>query len=242
LNFKASFDGDANGSGAVKHGRTVYVCDFDGTVATEDVGNRFFGTFARDRAAWDAIILDWVEGRSGGREVLARECALIDVDAPRFEAFLEARRLDPAFAPFVAAARGAGSDVVVASDGLLLYIRPLLARHGLAHVTARSNDARPLDDGRLEPVFGTPAGDGCGRCGTCKGAVIDTLRPRFARVVFAGDGLSDRCAAPRADRVYAKDDLLAFCRETGIAARPFTSFVDVAAAEGLELGERESMR
>lgn len=212
---------------------TLYLCDFDGTVALEDVGNRFFATFTTDRAAWDAILVDWFAGRAGGREVLARECALVDVDPARVAAFVAERRLDPAFAEFVAAARAAGGDVSIASDGLLTYIRPLLAAHGLDHVVARSNDARFVA-GRLEPVFGTPDGAGCGRCGTCKGAVLAALAPGFARTVFVGDGLSDRCAAPRADVVYAKDDLLAWCRAQGIAARPFGDFADVAAAEGLD--------
>jgi 2-hydroxy-3-keto-5-methylthiopentenyl-1-phosphate phosphatase len=221
---------------ADRWGGSLYLCDFDGTVALEDVGNRFFGTFARNREAWEAIIRDWVEGRSGGREVLARECALIDVDAARLEAFLEARRLDPAFAPFVAAVADAGGGVTIASDGLRNYIGPLLARAGLAGLEVRTNDAH-LEAGRLVPAFGTPDGEGCGRCGTCKGTVLAELAPRYARSVFVGDGLSDRCAAPRADVVYAKGDLLAFCRERGIAARPFATFADVAAAEGLELRE-----
>jgi 2,3-diketo-5-methylthio-1-phosphopentane phosphatase len=216
--------------------RTLYLCDFDGTVAVEDVGNRFFGTFAADRAAWEAILLDWVEGRAGGREVLARECALVDLDPDRLAGFLDGRRLDPAFAPFVDAARAQGGEVVVASDGLLTYIRPLLDRHGLAAVDARSNDAR-AEGRRLVPSFGTPEGEGCGRCGTCKGAVLEALAPAFARTVFIGDGLSDRCAAPRADVVYAKHDLLDFCRARGIAAHPFATFADVAGAEGFELRE-----
>ena len=218
--------------------KTLYLCDFDGTVACEDVGNRFFATFTTDRPAWDAIIADWVAGRAGGREVLARECALVDVDAARLALFVAARRLDPAFGPFVAAARAAGSQVAIASDGLLTYIRPLLERAGLADVAARSNDAR-LVGRRLEPAFGSAAGEGCGRCGTCKGAVLAELAPDYGRTVFVGDGLSDRCAAPHADVVYARDDLWAHCRAVGIVARPFETFADVALAEGLQL-EREA--
>jgi len=216
-----------------------YVCDFDGTVALEDVGNRFFSTFTTDRTAWDAIIADWFAGRAGGREVLARECALVDVDASRLDAFVRVRGVDPAFAPFVEAARAAGDDVSIASDGLLLYIRPILAAHGLAHVRARSNDAR-FEDGRLVPAFGTNEGEGCGGCGTCKGAVIDAIRAARpgVRVVFVGDGLSDRCAAPKADVVWAKDDLLEFCAARGIAAHPFATFADVARGEGLLAKER----
>src|SRR5687768_7964518 len=74
------------------HG-TLYLCDFAGTVALDDVGNRFFATFTVDRVAWDAIIADWVEGRAGGREVLARECALVDFDPARLAGFLEGRSL-----------------------------------------------------------------------------------------------------------------------------------------------------
>jgi 2,3-diketo-5-methylthio-1-phosphopentane phosphatase len=214
----------------------VYVCDFDGTVALEDVGNRFFRTFTTDPAAWQAIIDEWFAGTLGGREVLARECALVDVDEERLAAFVQRHHLDPAFAPFVAAVRAAGHEVTIASDGLLLYIRRLLDANGLAHVMARSNDARFVG-GRLEPSFGTPPGEGCGACGTCKGAVIGALAPAFARVVFVGDGLSDRCAAPRADVVYAKDDLMEFCLDHDIAARPFRTFEDVARGEGLILAE-----
>ena len=213
---------------------TLYLCDFDGTVATDDVGNLFFRAFTADRGAWQAIIDDWIAGRAGGREVLARECALVHVDEARLAAFLAERSLDPSFAPFVAAARAAGGHVTVASDGLLAYIRPLLERHGLGDVPVRSNGPARVGGGRIEPAFGSPAGEGCGRCGTCKGAVLDALRGGFARAVFCGDGLSDRCAAPKADVVYAKGDLLAFCRARGIAARPFDTFADVAAAEGLE--------
>jgi 2,3-diketo-5-methylthio-1-phosphopentane phosphatase len=216
--------------------RTHYVCDFDGTVALEDVGNRLFRTFTTDRSAWQAIIDEWFAGRLGGREVLARECALVDVDEERLAGFVRGHHLDPAFAPFVAAARAAGDEVSIASDGLLLYIRRLLDAHGLAHVQARSNDARFVER-RLEPSFGTPAGEGCGGCGTCKGAVIEALAPGCARIVFIGDGLSDRCAAPRADVVYAKDDLMEFCVAQGIAARPFQTFEDVARSEGLVLAE-----
>lgn len=228
-----SFESNRDG----RNGSVLYLCDFDGTVALEDVGNRFFGSFARDRAAWEAIIADWFAGRVGGREVLARECALIDVDAARLDGFLAGMRLDPAFAPFVAAARAAGGEVAIASDGLLTYIRPLLERHGLDHVRVHANDARPAPGGRLEPTFGTAPGEGCGRCGTCKGAVLEALVRGHARAVFVGDGLSDRCAAARADVVYAKGDLLAHCRARGIAARAFASFADVAAAEGLALAE-----
>jgi len=53
--------------------------------------------------------------------------------------------------------------------------------------------------------------------------------------VFIGDGLSDRCGARAADVVYAKGDLTAWCARAGIAALPYATFADIAAAEGLAL-------
>jgi HAD superfamily phosphoserine phosphatase-like hydrolase len=216
----------------VPEGTTFYLCDFDGTVATDDVGNRFFGRFCADRAAWDALIDEWRAGSVGGREVLRRECALLLADEGEARTFVSGFGVDPAFAGFVRAARTRGGDVAIASDGLLWYLRPILDAHGLDHVAAYANDGR-FEGGRFTPRFGSPEGEGCGRCGTCKGAVLARVAPAGARTVFVGDGLSDRCGARAADRVYAKGDLLAFCEREGIAATPFHSFEDVARLEGL---------
>lgn len=49
-------------------------------------------------------------------------------------------------------------------------------------------------------------------------------------VVFAGDGLSDRFAVEEADLVFAKGQLLTYCRGKGIACEPFETFADVEAA------------
>jgi 2-hydroxy-3-keto-5-methylthiopentenyl-1-phosphate phosphatase len=42
-----------------------------------------------------------------------------------------------------------------------------------------------------------------------------------------GDGMSDRFAVEVADVVFAKRQLLAHCRENGIACHPFETFLDV---------------
>ncbi|MGH7726011.1 MAG: HAD-IB family phosphatase, partial [Candidatus Eiseniibacteriota bacterium] len=152
----------------------LYLCDFDGTVAVEDVGNRFFRQFTTDRAAWEGVIDDWREGRAGGREVLRRECELSVVDEAAAEAFTGRFTIDRAFPGFVEAVRATGGEVAIASDGLLFYIRRILDRHGLARLPAYANDSR-FEGAGLVPLFGSPEGEGCGRCGTCKGAVLERL-------------------------------------------------------------------
>jgi len=211
---------------------SFYLCDFDGTVARADVGNEFFIRFIRDEAAHRALLEHWFAEDMGGREILARECALADVDAAEALAFADRwNAIDPGFPSFVQSARAGGGDVAIASDGLLLYIRRILDGHGLASVEASANGL-VFAGRRITPVFGSPAGVGCGACGSCKGAVLARRANGYARTVFIGDGLSDRCGARAADVVYAKGDLTAWCARAGIAARPYETFADVAAAEG----------
>lgn len=223
--------------------------DFDGTLASADVGNRFFRRFTPDAVRWDAVIADWMAGRITARQCLALECDLARAGHPEALAFVDGFELAADAAAFVAAARSAGHDLLVASDGLTFYIERLLARAGL-DVPFTANRLR-FEDGALTPEFASAgpevplsggrvaraAGDaspGCGRCGNCKGAALRAARAsgRYRRLVAVGDGYSDRCAVAAADVVYAKDDLFEYCRARGVEARPFTALAEVARAEG----------
>jgi len=225
------------------------VVDFDGTLAQADVGNRLFRRFTSDLASWDRLILEWKEGRITSRECLARECELARVTEAEAHAFVRGFSLVPDAPQFLAQAGAAGHDVTVASDGLSFYIEDLLGRAGV-EVRYRANRMRFQGDGPV-PEYGSrgpevamagggvaraasDAGEGCGACGHCKGALIRAAREagRYRRLLLVGDGFSDRCGAQAADVVYAKDDLLSWCLEKGIPARPFERLADVARAEG----------
>lgn len=224
-----------NGAATRGNPASFYLCDFDGTVARADVGNRFFERFIADQAAHAALLTRWFDESLGGRGILEQECALAAASEAEALAFADQNAaLDPSFPAFVDAARRAGGDVAIASDGLLLYIRRILDQNGLAHVEASANGLE-FDGLSLRPVFGSPAGEGCGQCGSCKGAVLARRARGFARTVFVGDGLSDRCGARAADVVYAKDDLARWCAREGILARTYVTFADVARVEGLAL-------
>jgi 2-hydroxy-3-keto-5-methylthiopentenyl-1-phosphate phosphatase len=94
-------------------------------------------------------------------------------------------------------------------------------------VELRANRAHCSPEGLRIDFHGT--GGGCGRCGFCKGTVVDELRARGFRVVVCGDGTADRCAAQRADLVFARGRLPRYCDEMGVPWRPFETFDEVVA-------------
>jgi 2-hydroxy-3-keto-5-methylthiopentenyl-1-phosphate phosphatase len=112
---------------------------------------------------------------------------------------------------------------VIVSSGLPQLIAPVLAREGL-ELEVRSNDADPAPDGwrlRFRDVGPCPV---CGDM--CKRRSLPEGRP----LVYAGDGVSDRCAARAADRVFARGWLAAELQREGIPHERFETLDDIAAA------------
>jgi len=57
---------------------------------------------------------------------------------------------------------------------------------------------------------------------------MDRLTVAGAVTVFVGDGMSDQHAAARADVVFAKDKLAAFCDASAILYSPYDTLAAVA--------------
>lgn len=213
----------------------AFLCDFDGTVSPSDIGAAFVRAFSPDGSAeTPAFLAPWMRGEIGHRELTAAQCALLSVTREAALAFTRGFALDPHFAPFVREAEARGDAVAVVSEGFDFYVRDLLERDGLGALPWSANVARfdaGAAGGTVRPEF-PPAADGCGRCGNCKGSHVRAWRARGYRTVLVGDGLSDRCGARAADQVFARRDLLAWCREEGIESTPFETFADVRARTG----------
>ena len=112
---------------------------------------------------------------------------------------------------------------LIVSSGLPQLILPVLEREGL-EVELRSNDAEPDPDGwrlRFRDIGPCPV---CGDM--CKRRSLPPERP----LAYAGDGVSDRCAARAADRVFARDWLATELAQSGAPYEPFETMDDIAAA------------
>jgi 2-hydroxy-3-keto-5-methylthiopentenyl-1-phosphate phosphatase len=210
--------------------RWAVVCDFDDTVTVGDLGDRVSIRFA-GRGAWELAQEEFRQGGMAFSELLRRVFAPITAGREEIAAFArEAAVLRPGFERFVGDCRAADVPFVLCSAGLDVYIHPVLERLApelRAHVQIRCNEARWSAEGLEVAFHGDGAHGGCGSCGFCKGTAVDALRRDGRRVLFVGDGRSDRCGALAADRVFARRSLAAWCAEQGLPHERFESFDEV---------------
>jgi 2-hydroxy-3-keto-5-methylthiopentenyl-1-phosphate phosphatase len=186
------------------------VVDWDGTVTERD------SLVAAVHALGDPAVY----GRSFGSygEALAAEIATLRVTEQEASTWAaENVRVRPGFHELVER-----YAPLVVSSGLPQLIAPVLARESLA-LEVRSNDADPHPDGWRVRFRNDEACDVCGD--RCKRR---SLPP--GRVVYVGDGVSDRCAALACERVFARDHLADYLADQGVPFEPFDTLHDVVAA------------
>ncbi len=111
------------------------------------------------------------------------------------------------------------------SDGFGFFIEPALAALGVPWIPVVTAETR---FGAGAPSMAFPNGNAhCFVCGTCKRDRVLAHQAAGRRVVFIGDGESDRFAAGYADVVFAKHSLERFCLERGWPFERWTAFIEI---------------
>lgn len=214
----------------------LIMSDFDGTITKRDTGWVVFDELELDEA-WD-----W-EYRWRDREISSIEClsgqwGLVDLPPDELIGLIDTLETDERFPEFVERARDRGAEVVVASDGLSFYLDRLMERMGFEIC---EGDPDPDDPGEciaryVNKAELTPRGvkitfphknEDCEQCGNCKSGHLARLKLNYDRIIYIGDGYSDRCPAMQADIVFAKDHLAGLMDEKGIEYVPFETFGDI---------------
>jgi 2-hydroxy-3-keto-5-methylthiopentenyl-1-phosphate phosphatase len=205
--------------------KIAVLCDFDGTVADEDVGNLLFRSFTADGASGEIVEL-WKSGLISSRECLEKECALASVSREEIDRFIQARKLDLYFKDFHDFARNRGIEIVILSDGLDYYIEKMLLRHGVAEIDFFANKLTVINHSLLVEFPHYNMLD-CTDCGNCKRFHLERYKRAGYYIVYVGNGFSDRCPSEYADLVFAKGALLSHCRKNKIKHVRFNNFRDV---------------
>jgi 2-hydroxy-3-keto-5-methylthiopentenyl-1-phosphate phosphatase len=191
------------------------VLDWDGTVTEVDTLHMVIERYG------DLDVFHAAEAEIGRRltlrEVIALEMRTVKAPLEEVVAWLLASvRIRPGFAALVER-----HDPLIVSAGFRELIEPVLAREQVAaRVVANRIEARP--DGWVASFAPAVACTVCGE--PCKRAAVADL----ASFAYAGDGVSDRCVALAADRVFARAGLADWLGARDVSFEPFEDFVDLA--------------
>ena len=216
--------------------------DFDDTAAAQNVAELLLTRFGGDE--WREIREQFRRGETNLRTYQEDAFATTEASEQEMQAYVgQAGALREGFLDLVRYCIANDIHVAIASNGLTFYIRALLDRHDLTKgipVYAVESRSAPGDADFAYPY----ATETCWEWGNCKCLVLQRYRDEGRRVLFAGDGMSDACAAGRADFVYARSRLLEHCREAGIPHKAFEEFTAVLAdircrREALPVGRAE---
>jgi 2-hydroxy-3-keto-5-methylthiopentenyl-1-phosphate phosphatase len=200
--------------------KPLILVDFDGTIVRQDATDLILERFALPE--WRDVEQDWVSGRIGSRECLARQVDLVRASPEELDRLIDGLEIDPAFSTFSKLCQDLGFSVVVGSDGLDRVIAATLGRAGI-EIPFMSNRLvqTGADRWRVEfPHFRSACEVASG---TCKCAIAN---PATGITVMVGDGRSDFCAAGQAKWVLAKGALARHCRQSGIPHTPIEGFAD----------------
>jgi 2-hydroxy-3-keto-5-methylthiopentenyl-1-phosphate phosphatase len=192
------------------------VLDWDGTVTERDTLVEVILRFG------DRGVFERAEAELGRQltlhEVIALEVQTLEASLEEMADHLVASV--PVRPGFRALAERHGPMIV--SAGFHELIEPVLARERVA-LEVRANRLERNGSGWRARFRDTSP---CAVCGeACKrAAVLDGNGP----VIFVGDGVSDRCAALGASRVFARDGLARWLDAQGAAYEPWDDFEQVS--------------
>jgi 2-hydroxy-3-keto-5-methylthiopentenyl-1-phosphate phosphatase len=178
-------------------------------------------------ASWWDIENEVLAGGLNEQLSLQREMDCIRVGWEEARTFLLERvRLRAGFRELLAWLSQRDVPATVLSGGFKRIIDAVFQQEGI-ELPVCANDAVIIGESwRVVPADYPRIKD---RCNHCKTWHLKQARERGSKIIYLGDGSTDRCAAEAADFLFARDQLLDWCVEKNIPHQPFDDFHEVLA-------------
>ncbi len=216
--------------------KTLIQCDFDGTITEEDTSFFLLDTFAQ--GDWRELLQEYKQHKISVGEFNTRAFAMVKADKPTLlEAIkgkaspsrAQARRVKirTGFQEFVTYCSMKGFRFVIVSNGLAFYIKAMLKEIGLENIEAYAGQASFHPDGIKVRYVGP---DGKQLDHGLKEAYIKLFLKQGYRVIYVGNGNSDILPAKYAHQVFARSELLDYCKKNNLKCKPFNDLSDVVSA------------
>lgn len=204
--------------------------DFDGTITKQDVGDAMFEEFGGKQCL--DFISAYHQGLISAVECFQLECTACNrIDQLELDEFLDRQEIDSTFFEFQQFCTDNKLDYIILSNGMDYYIERVLEKYGIINITYFANHLELMSNNGTQDVRFVPSfpytDEVCDRCACCKRNHMLTLCGDDDIIIYIGEGYSDRCPVRYADIVFAKDELLKYCRQENISYFEYRTFNDV---------------
>ena len=208
--------------------KTLFQCDFDGTLTEEDVSFMILDAFAT--GDWRRLLTQYREGKIPVGRFNTRAFAMVKADKPTLLQFVRSKaRIRTGFHELLAYCHRQGFEFVIVSNGLDFYIDTILGDMGIDNIQVFAARTRFTADG-IDVRYIGPRGNQLED--NFKDAYVSLFLGRGYRLIYAGNGISDVSPARQAHHIFATGELLTCCQEINLNCTPFTDLNDVI--RGLE--------
>ncbi len=218
--------------------KVAYVVDFDGTITDKDISNEicFYFGGAAYQPIKEAYIKKEITIRGWLEQIVTIFPADLDLMLGKAMQWAVLRN---GLKKFLTRAKKKGSPVVVASDGLGFYIKPILSRFGLLdYFSAVYCNETLMEQNNMLGIKTPYAHKICSVCGNCKARHVTKLKEEGYAVIYVGDGENDRYGASWADKIYARDELADMCVKLSYDYTKWSDFNDLLKGENVEIIDR----
>jgi HAD superfamily phosphoserine phosphatase-like hydrolase len=232
--------------------KDIILCDFDGTITTQDTLVMILDRFAG--CAWKTVAKDILNNEFGTAIGLKKEIALCNPKKTTREAIVKLLKedieIDLHFKPFLGFCAAYNYEFMIVSGGFSLCIDTILEKYGLGKLpyyankllfprlnpTRRNSWRGPASSCLSEGLAGEKdklaieypyASQKCNKCGNCKTMHLERYRRAGYRITYIGDSITDTCPAKHADLVFSKGHLTGYCLDKNIAHINYQTFADI---------------
>lgn len=203
-----------------------FLIDFDGTISKVDSNDLLIEKYSNnliEDLSQSEEDLNFMESFS----LLINDINITEQEYLKF--MLEEVELTKGFYDFYKKAKSHNIPLAVLSGGFENGIVPFLNKHGISDIEVYANKLK-FDDKNISIEYYHNIDNCCdiGSCGNCKVIHYERYKKDNKKVIFIGDGVTDRAVANKADIVFAKDGLLKYCRINDIECIVWEDFDEIS--------------
>jgi len=203
--------------------KTLVQCDFDGTITERDTSFFLLDTFAQ--GDWRHLLQEYKEHKISVGHFNTQAFAMVKADKETLlKVVRNESKMRSGFHELIAYCSRRDFRFVIVSNGLDFYIKAILEEIGLGNIEVHAAQTWFHFEGLRVQYIG-PNGkqldDGL------KEAYIKSFLKESYRVIYVGNGDSDTIPAKYAHHVFARGELLTYCKENNLTCKPFNDLTDV---------------